>query len=241
MNRNLVTTLITIVLGLMLFAAIAIADPTGTDALTQVSTSRANLTTAASALNAQAGNVSEIAITGTGITTAWQGFYGNITGSLTLENSAGDVFYNWSGLGAFTGEVYAARTDSVSWATIGCADGTEMTSENSYLGRALTDPDSVWGTFDSLSHPELIVGATTITTNTCNSTNAYINTGSSGTDFYQVLLADGGSNIVYSTIIDRDQTGFNGVGYDFELLVGENGNVTEAASTTPYYFFIELN
>ncbi|MFC1648277.1 hypothetical protein ACFL1B_02350 [Nanoarchaeota archaeon] len=229
-----------LILAIAVLAAYAIAQPTGTDALTQQSSSRGNLTQTASSVQAQAGNVSEINIEATAITTAWQGYFGNITGSITLENSAGDVFYNWSGLGSFTGEVYAARTDSVAWATIGCVDAAEMNSETGYLGKSNSDPDSVWGTFSSKNHPEFLIGTATITANTCNSTNAYVDTGQDSARFYQVLLADGGSNIVYSTLIDQDQTGFNGIAYDFELLVGENGNAS-SSSTTPYYFFIELN
>ncbi len=149
------------------------------------------------------------------------------------------MFYNWSGLGALAGEVYASRNNSVTWGSIGCTNSTENAAEDSYLGKVSSDPDSIEGTFSSSTHPLFNVGTTSITANTCNATNAY-DSGGPGTNFYQVLLADGSSNIVYTTIIDENTAGFNGVTSDFQLLVGENGNETSPASTT-YYFYIELS
>ena len=50
-------------------------------------------------LFAQAGNVTQLDLSGKQVTSHWAGFYGNVSGSMTLEDSTGNVFYNWSGLG----------------------------------------------------------------------------------------------------------------------------------------------
>lgn len=217
------------------------AQPTGPNSISTLNSSRGNISNAAGTVEAQAGNVTELNIDATQITQAWQGYYGNITGRITLENSAGSVFYNWSDLGSVSGEVYASRDSAVDWSTIDCSNSSVNSDENDFLDRPSTAPDSVDNTYNLNSHPSFDVGTTTISANTCNSTNAYINTGQSATNFYQILLADSGRDIVYTTLIDADQVGFTGSQFDFELLVGENGNATEASSTTTYYFYIELS
>ena len=241
MKRVTATLVLTLLMGILFYAAITIAQPSGPESINTIQSQRGNVTNSAVSVTAQAGNVTELDITATQITTAWQGFYGNISGNIVLQDSSGNNFYNWSGLGAISGEVYASRNDSVVWGSIGCINDTEISSENTYLGKTTADPDDITNTFNTSSHPEFDVGTTTISSNACNSTNAFINTGQSATDFYQVLLADGSSNIVYTTLIDEDQTGFDGTANDFQLLVGENGNATQAATLTPYFFYIELS
>jgi len=45
--------------------------------------------------------------------------------------------------------------------------------------------------------------------------------------------------VIYAALLEQDQTGFQGGSstLDFEMIVGENGDSTEA---TIYYFFVEL-
>ena len=235
------TALLISVLSIFFYASIAVAQPGGPVSTTVGTSERANLSgTAPATITAQAGNVTELDVTATAITQAWQGYFGNITGNIVLADSNNNQFYNWTGTGSISGEVYASRNSTIDWSTIGCLSGAEVATESSYLGKAASDADSVENTFSVNSHPEFDVGVTTITTNTCNSTNAYINNGTSSTDYYQVLLADDDSSIVYTALIDDDQIGFDGSNHDFQLLVGENGNATNLATTT-YYFYIELS
>ena len=56
--------------------------------------------------------------------------------------------------------------------------------------------------------------------------------------FFQILLQEGGGNIVYTTLINASTTGFNGAPWDFEMLDGEKGG---DAAVTPYYFWVELS
>jgi hypothetical protein len=56
--------------------------------------------------------------------------------------------------------------------------------------------------------------------------------------FYEVLLSDGASNIIYTAIIDADSTRFGGRPYDFEMLVGQN---EYTGGTVPYYFYLDLD
>jgi len=236
------TTVITAMLmGSLLLAALALADqPTGVNSVTVVKSERANLSQAPQSTQAAAGNVTELSITATAITTGWQGFFGNITGSITLEDASGNVFYNWSGLGSISGEVYASRDNAVTWSTVNCSNSTTISNENAFLGKASSDPDSVTNTFSATSHPSFLVGTINITANSCPSTNAFSGGSQVSNRFYQVLLQDGDGDVIYTTLIDQDQVGFDSKQYDFELLVGENGNATSQATTT-YYFYIELS
>jgi len=222
-------------------AAIAYAVPGGPDSLNVLGSQRGNESQDSVSIQAQAGNVTEVNINANSITKAWQGYYGNITGNIILTDASGDTFYNWSGLGSISGEVYASRNDSIDWTSINCTNSTEISNENAFVSKDATAPDSITNTFNQVNHPLFQVGSLTLPANTCNSTNAHNNTGQSTTNFYQVLLADGAGDLVYTTLIDENQVGFNGGEYDFELLVAENGNVTEASTSTTYYFYIELS
>ena len=228
---------ILLVLALLIAASFVAADPTGATDVTQVTSSSYNLSAVSPGqANAQAGNVTELSLNGTGITTSWQGYYGNITGKLILADASGNNFYDWN-VSTPSGEVYASRSNAVDWSTINCSNSTEVSSEETYLGQSATDPDSVSNTFALTSHPSFFVGAANLTG--CYSTHAYDNTGGQATGFWQVLLHDS-TNTVYSTILDSSVgAGFNNQPWDFELLVGENGKDGDT-TLTPYYFYVEL-
>jgi hypothetical protein len=218
------------------------ADPAGASGVAQEASSTFNASAySPQSANAQAGNVSQLSINATRETNAWQGFYGNISGEIVLADASGNNFYNWTLSDAQPqGEVYASRASDVDWTTINCTNATEITAEETFLGKTATDGDSVTNTYTSISHPGFSVGSTSISN--CNSTNAYDSTGG-GSNFWQVLLIDGdtdaNSDVVYTTILDATtQSGFNSLDWNFELLVGENGT---NPSVTAYYFYTELS
>jgi hypothetical protein len=182
---------------------------------------------------AQAGNVTQLDLSGKAVTTHWAGFYGNISGSMTLEDASGAVFYNWSGLGAPSGEVYASNSSSVQWSSIYCANAANMSSADTFLGMTSSNPDSVTKTFGSPLHQAFSVAGININANQCNTTNAYTNAGKSSAYFTQVLLADSRNAPVFTTLINASSTGFKNSPVDFELLSGVPGAGT-------LYFFIEL-
>ena len=227
--------LLMIVLGLLYAGITSVFGVQGATDLSVGGSSRANFSNASTQSTAvQAGNVTELNITGAAITDHWAGFYGEITGSITLENSDGNVFYNWTGLNTVEGEVFASNDSSVGWAGIKCASQAEIGSLETALGIAPSDADRVNQTYTS-SHPDFNVSVTQLSG--CNATNAYINTGQDATTFYQVLLSDTEGDIVFTTLINDTTTGFDGNTHDFELLVGES----ETAGTTQLYFYIELD
>lgn len=187
---------------------------------------------------AYAGNVTELTIRGKTITQSWQGYFGNVSGIVQLADASSNVLYNWTSLTP-SGEVYATRASDVHFATIGCADSLEITNEENFIGHSSDDADSISNTFNKKNHPEFYVGPTQIASNNCNSTNLFDSGGSQTSFFFEVLLADGASNIVYTSILEDNRQGFDSAYYDFEMIVGENGHGNNTAITT-YYFFLEI-
>jgi hypothetical protein len=191
---------------------------------------------------AQAGNVTQVDISALSITKSWQGYYGNVTGAIALQDANNKTFYNWS-VTSNTGKVYATRTTSVNFATVNCTPAANLTTEETFLGQVAADADSVSKTFTKPNtHPTFGVGSVSIETGSCYATNAFDSTGAQTANYFQVLLADanGAGNIIYTTLMNGSKTGFNNQAWDFELLVGQNGHAG-GPSTTTYYFYVELN
>lgn len=196
---------------------------------------------------AQAGNISSLVINVTTITKTWQGYYGNISGKITLDDANNWTLYNWE-FASPQGRIYAARNDSIVWVNISCmrfdANGSlypNLTTEQvEYLGGTLSDGDSIDKTFAVANHTSLTIGTVVLPENTCNTTFLYVNDTTQNTQFREVLLTDNRSNnsVIYTAILEQDVVGFNNKSMDFQMIVGENGHGNNVA--TQYYFWVEL-
>ena len=224
-------------------AAFVLAEPTGpTSPITPISTGRYS-TSSAQTHGAIAGNVTEINLNANTITQSWQGYFGNITGTVVLGDSSNNTFYDWS-LSSPQGEIYATRLASTpTWATVGCANSTHINSEDTALGiDQANDADAVNKTFlNTTNFSPFYVGSVLInqSSQNCYATYLYNNTGAQSTYFPEVLLSDTAGNMIYTGLVENNAMGFNNRTHDFEILVGENGHSGDAATTT-YYFYLEL-
>ncbi len=228
-----------------------------------LSSSRQNATPA-TGIPAIAGNVTELSITGISITQSWQGYFGNVSGTIQLADSSDNIMYNWS-LASPEGEIYASTNDSIMWNYIQClnfdsdgtydvesdklnaggtsAHGTNLTLLESMFGIADDDVDGVNETFTLLGS-----GHNTFYTNNlefgegeCRNTQVFSNAGQ-GEDnkFEEVLLYEPTTySVVFASLLNEDVFGFDNNPHDFEMLVLENGHLTDT-STTTYYFWVEL-
>jgi hypothetical protein len=241
-NRQLgaVTLLIATLLFIVaLTTSFVEAAPTAPTTLTTVQSSSRDLSTvAAQSASAQGGNVTEINIAAITITKSWQGYYGNITGQITLQDGNNNTFYNWS-LTSMSGRVYATRNGSISWAVINCTNAGNRTNEETYLGQVASDSDSVSNTYSGSSHPAFNVSTSQINTDSCYTTRGYVNNNSQGANYTMILLQSR-SDIIYTGIMNKSVVGFDGRQHDFELLVGENER-SGSIGVTPYYFYTEFN
>ncbi len=215
--------------------------------------------------NANAGNVTQLTIQGISVTKTWQGYYGNISGSITLENAAGSQFYGWDNLYP-SGEVYASENSDINWTNgnIECYNFTKdsstylslgeyegwVTPTPYYAGLGLEedDVDGVDETFTNASgvgHATFYTGITLFNGSTsatpCPSVRTYNATGVESA-FEEVLLYSKSEALpVYAGIIEQyGARGFNGKTWNFQMLIPENGHDSNASATTTYYFYLEI-
>jgi hypothetical protein len=221
-------------------AASVAADPNAPSALTAIQTSSRNLSNqAAQTIGAQGGNVTEMNIQALTVTQSWQGYYGNISGSITLQDATNSTFYNWT-MANFNGRVFATRSSSVAWTTVNCTNATNRTNEETYLGQTAGDGDSVTNTFNLTTHMSFTVSTRTILANTCFSTRGFVNNNSQSANYTMVLLSPTNGEVIYTAIMNKSVVGFDGKQHDFQLLVGENEKTGNIGATT-YYFWTEFS
>ncbi len=252
----------------VVYAAITTTVPSGPTVMRNGTASR-RAADAAMIKKAYAGNVTNINLVGITVTQTWQGYYGNVSGKITLDDSSGNTMYEWN-LTSPEGEVYATTASSISWAngnircynySLGSGSGyVTLTTLETSLGLASDSVDGVSETFVNTTggagtymHDSFYVGDNFIKgddTKACprvylfneNETNRH-GTGAAATQrqFQEVLLyATASNSLIYTSILDEeDLKGFNDRPWDFEMLVGEDGHRGNT-STTNYYFYVEL-
>jgi len=106
---------------IMSFSIVVAVEPFGAN-VTEESTGRAPAD-APQSHAAIAGNVTELNIVGTTITQTWQGYFGNVSGTVQLADSSDNVLYNWS-VASPSGEVYASTNSSIDWSYAQCLNFT---------------------------------------------------------------------------------------------------------------------
>jgi hypothetical protein len=246
--------LLSLLLSLSACFAIAATSPEGPTTLDIASTSR-RTAVASPTLNALAGNVTQLTVQGLTVTQTWQGYYGNVTGTITLDDASNNTMYDWT-LASPEGEIYAA-TSTIDWTSgnVKCYDyNYSQVGDSSYvtlaelesgLNVATDDIDGIDETFkEAQTYESFYVGEYQITNASmlCPTTQTY--TGSETKDassFQEVILYDNSTDVhVYTAIIEETEpVGFNDYAWDFQMLVAEDGHNGDTG-TTPYYFYVEL-
>lgn len=249
-----------LVIGIFMYpVSVAKANPQGPNVLNISSSGRNAANLDPITMVAKAGNVTGIVIDGTKVTESWQGYYGNITGTITLDDADNYTLYDWS-LPNPEGEIYASNGSSVDWNLIYCInvsqegsnpekpDGTVTgingTQIELLFGINNTDKDGLDETFNDtyINDTGFRVGATTLsTTDGCSMAHPYVN-GLSSEDWKELLLSDN-TSIIFTSIIKNDHNGFqDGSGdlFDFQMIVLENGHYGSEDETSNYYFYVEL-
>ncbi|MFH1850067.1 MAG: hypothetical protein ABH879_07860 [archaeon] len=230
------------------------AAPVGPVALSVAQSNARNLSTAGITVLAEAGNVSELVITSVSVTDKWQGYYGNVTHTITLDDANNKTMYDWRSASP-TGEIYASNSSSVTWADIECQNlstnylgdacgGSPETCLNiseieAGYGANPSGDDGVDETFNVTpgNGPTITVGATPLSL--CYWAKLYSNDvyDHTGTFNETILTVNNTNTLIFASIVNVDQTGFDNGNTDFEMIVLEDGS---AAATTNYYFFVEL-
>ena len=100
--------------------------------------------------------------------------------------------------------------------------------------------DNITATFSNASHAQFSVGGVDFAADACNNTvNTYINNASSGTENFEEVALTDATNIVYATILEDDEEGYDGGSYDFQMIVPEIG-LASFSGATAFYMYIEI-
>ncbi|MGD9276666.1 MAG: hypothetical protein PVJ67_05820 [Candidatus Pacearchaeota archaeon] len=187
-----------------------------------------------------AGNVTEITITGYTTTQSWQGYYGNVSGTIQLADASDNVMYNWS-LADPEGEVYASTAGTIAWASIACYDvDTDSLGLEATYNIASDDVDGLNETFAVKNHDMFYTNSVQIVADSCDSVQLYDDTGASVDQHFEEVILTDTTNAVFASILEEASVaGFDDVDHDFEMLVLEDGHGTDLDTTT-YYFYVEL-
>jgi hypothetical protein len=197
---------------------------------------------------------------GFGITQAWAGYFGNISGVIQLADSSDYVMYNWS-LASPEGEILASTNNSIVWTNIQCFNftatgtyedeagnggstnlhGTNLTQLETQYGIDSYDIDGVDETFllkGTGTHDVFYINDNEFEEGECQNTRIIDSSGWGQNDhFEEALLYEPTTySIVFSSLLNEDVLGFDDNPHDFEMLVLENGHETDTETTT-YYFY----
>ncbi len=231
--------------------------PEGPDSVDTINSTRQAPSAGPVTIQAEAGNVTQLKIINERATEAWQGYFGNITGNITLEDASDNLFYSWQ-LANPTGEVYAANYTTTDWASVYCInvsqngsnafprpDGSVSSINGSQIelsyGINSTDLDGLNETFYLFWQGTFKTGAITFSQEDgCSRANPY-SAGGSNAIWDEVILSDN-DTLIFTSIIEENQASYKASqeGADFQMLVLENGHVGSEFTTTPYYFYVEL-
>ncbi len=213
------------------------------------------------------GYIFTIGLTSQQQNTRWKAYVGNVSGTLTLDDAQDNTIFQWT-LASVSGEVYATRASgTVNWTGINCtwiadaqlnatggyesSNRTPEHNENEVLSHTGLS-DNVTATFSQTNHSQLTVGGVIIGKNDCYTAQTYQNDNpqtfidSDDANFTEILLYDGAfntstGNLIYATFMYPDRTSYRSDStFDFQIILPEDGTPGYASSTA-YYFYVELS
>lgn len=237
--------------GLFLASVYVSADPSGSRVLTELETRRQYFADwSADQTDAYGGNITALNIDAISQTRLWQGYFGNISGEIVLDDANNNTFFNWTMVEP-RGEVYAnlVADGTPSWADVDCfefAGTVDNETLEQYYGIIRQAGDGLTETYATTDHDTFQIGYRDITG--CPTAYIWQDDTEQSTNFQNVLLQDSTDTTrgwIYATLVetrdgsDGDILCFDGSPCDFQLLVNDNGSASNIAPT-PYYFWLEL-
>jgi hypothetical protein len=245
------TALLLLIVGFLLTISIleAFAIPEGASSVVIVSSERRTTPTAAN-VTAEAGNITRLTVTANRQTAAWQGFAGNISGSIVLDDASGDRFFAWS-LFNISGEIYASRNGSINFNSIYPHNNCTI-DEIGMTGASNADRTN--RTYNqSANTVNFSVGVIQINATSACSVRPYVNSTTPSSNLFENIIlspehnnaspqqgnfVSGGNQSVYVGILQLGNVhGFDGQVYNFQLLVPVN----RTATFNTYFFYAEVD
>ena len=174
-------------------------------------------------------------------TAKWQGYCGNVTGSITLQDSSSNAMFNWDWSAAKGGEVLAT-TGTPTWATVYNVTTTERDHASggiNYLWGWQTDQsDDADATFDD-GTGSVTVASTDISNTVATTANKILPIDQG---WQTLVIADDDSveardDYIFVGLICNDKDGVFGSTADYQMIVP----VTDTPDTTvTYNFYVEM-
>ncbi len=249
-KKKLVGLLLVIALlfSLLLLFRVEAADPGGPDSVEILRNVTKN-TTATKMVNISGGRIAHLDINATIQNPRWKAFVGNVTGKFTLMDPEESVVFDWT-ITSITGRIYATSNYSaLTWATVNCSNITHLETENIRFNHTRAD-DNITKTFNATlnasndnqtlsgNHNPFYAAGVYIPGTTCPTLNTYEDSNPQDVDFEEVALYDG-NNMIYASLLEEDEGGYNGDSFDFQMIVPEIG-LSDFSGATAYYLYVEL-
>ena len=240
MNRILeqITCILLLLLALSTGVQFVAAEPSGAEILSN--STETPTPAAAGTVTTAGGSFTTLLLNATTQSMRWKAYVGNVTGSFQLRDGSNYTIYDWN-VATIAGEVYASRNSSIDWSQIRCANNTILQNEQNSLNITTTKEDSINRTFNTTVHRSFYVGTELIANSTCRSIATYVNStrqAASESATFQEILLDDTQRLVYVTLLENKQQGYNTGQFDFQLIVAES---EIAATPSSYYFWVELS
>ncbi len=226
-TKKLLTSLAFLIISMLVSAILVYGIPDGATVVKGIAQTKP--ATSSGSVVAQGGNITNVNLTATVQTNVWQGFFGEVTGSITLRDASFDQMYSWS-LNGLTGEVFASRNSSIPWGSV--AGVTKCTIDEALTG---TGSDRVNRTFKQNASLSPFTIGTISVTSACE-TFTYVSNATQQTSFQEIIVNTTGVRSIYATKIYSNTTGFDGKRHDYQMIVPE----TSTSAVTTYFFFVEL-
>ncbi|MBW6442807.1 hypothetical protein K0A97_03470 [Patescibacteria group bacterium] len=210
-------------------------------------------------VEAQAGNVTELNINGFATTKTWQGYFGNVSGTIRLADASSNIMYNWTQANP-RGQVYATTNDTILWENIQCfnltasgtfgaeppqepgvgkvnLNGLNYTQLHDMFNIPAYAADGVNNTFISEDH-DVFYTASLQFNSICPTAKLF--TSVPGEVFQNVLLYEPISrSVIFTALLEVQKLGFDNRSHDFQMIVLDDGREVDIDTTT-YYFFVEI-
>ena len=242
MNMRTIGIAVIVVALVAAFTGIVSAVPDGANVTIDVN--KSTMTTAATGTDAaEGGYITGINLTSEQSTAKWQGYFGNITGSIVLADSNDDKMYDWGEVTNVSGEVFATtRTSAPVWADANSVTTTERDNGtygiNALWGWSDTADDAD-ATFNDATGSVTVAGLAEITGTVATTVGAILPAVSNWQTLVitDVASIDAKEDYIFVGPIQNSTEGYRGSSVDYQIIVPEN---IETGSQNTYYFYVEI-
>lgn len=193
---------------------------------------------------AEGGYITEMDMTGDSQTVKWQGYYGDITGSVRLADANGDYMYTWAWSAGTGGAVFAVARSTMP--NFGVVDTNNPTVAQADTALEIatwsgTGTDNVTATLTGTNSAAFYVAGNTIDLGSRNATYTLKKTDNLASEFEEVLLADRAvdtvDDMIWTCLIVDQAEDYTGGNSDYQMIVPATDI---GGGTTTYYFYVEL-